>query len=96
MATRMFQARVVTRALERTHQLAWHGELEPYRVEAVARAARDVGLDRLDEFEARLFDRDVTRRSRRSRPTMCEQTPGWPWAPLAPTRSSTWPSARCR
>lgn len=66
MATRVFQARVVTRGLERTHQLAWHGELEPYRVEAVARAARAVGLDRLDEFEARLFDRDVSELDRSS------------------------------
>jgi hypothetical protein len=66
MATRVFQARVVTRALERTHAMAWAGELEPHRVEAVARAARDVRLDRLDEFEARLYDRDVTELARSS------------------------------
>ncbi|HEV7145891.1 MAG TPA: DUF222 domain-containing protein [Pedococcus sp.] len=60
MATRVYQARRVVNALEQTHELAWAGELEPYRVEAIARAARDVRLDRLEEFEARLFDRDVT------------------------------------
>ncbi|QGN57111.1 HNH endonuclease signature motif containing protein [Nostocoides sp. HKS02] len=66
MATRVFQARVVTRSLERTHAMAWDGELEPYRVEAIARAARDVRLDRLEEFEARLYDRDVAQLDRSS------------------------------
>ena len=66
MATRVFQARVVTRSLERTHALAWDGELEPHRVEAVARAARTVRLDRLDEFETRLYDRDVVELDRSS------------------------------
>ena len=46
--------------LPRTSAAAWAGDLEPYRVAAITTAAMTLGFDDLVEFEARLFDRDIT------------------------------------
>ncbi len=58
MRTRLNRARVLVE-LPRTFGLALAGVLEPWRVDGVVVAARDVALERVAEFEARLYDRDV-------------------------------------
>ena len=59
MATRLNRARALME-LPRTLDLALAGELEPWRVDAVVVAARDVTAARLEEFEARVHAIDVT------------------------------------
>ncbi len=58
MRTRLNRARALME-LPRTLELALAGELEPWRVDAVVVASRDVAQDRLDELEARLYATDV-------------------------------------
>ncbi len=60
MRTRLNRARLLME-LPRTLGLALAGHLEPWRVDGVVVAARDVGWERLTEYEARLYDTDVTR-----------------------------------
>lgn len=60
MRTRLNRARLIME-LPRTLGMALAGELEPWRVDAVVVAAKDVARDRLTEFEARLHDTDVSR-----------------------------------
>ena len=60
MRTRLNRARLLME-LPRTLGMALAGELEPWRVDGVVVAARDVALDRLAEFEARLHGTDVSR-----------------------------------
>ncbi len=60
MRTRLNRARLLME-LPRTLDLALAGELEPWRVDGVVVAARDVAHDRLAEFEARLHGTDVSR-----------------------------------
>ena len=45
--------------LPRSLELALAGDLEPWRVDGVVVAARDVAFDRLIEFEARLYAVDT-------------------------------------
>ncbi len=59
MRTRLSRARVLVE-LPRTFQAALDGVLEPWRVDGVVVAARDVAPGRVAEFEARLYDRDVS------------------------------------
>ena len=59
MRTRLNRARSLME-LPTTLSLALAGELEPWRVDAVVVASRDVGADRLLELEARLYASDVT------------------------------------
>ena len=59
MRTRLNRARVLVE-LPRTFALAVDGRLEPWRVDGVVVAARDVAPERVAEFEARLYDQDVT------------------------------------
>ncbi|WP_377643285.1 HNH endonuclease signature motif containing protein [Oryzobacter terrae] len=59
MRTRLNRARVLVE-LPRTFDAALAGVLEPWRVEGVVGAARDVSPERVAEFEARLDDRDVS------------------------------------
>ena len=59
MRTRLTRARAVME-LPKTLSLALAGELEPWRVDAVVVASRDVTAERLVELEARLYVADVT------------------------------------
>ena len=59
MRTRLTRARAVME-LPKTLSLALAGELEPWRVDAVVVASRDVTAERLVELEARLYAADVT------------------------------------
>ena len=59
MRTRLNRARALME-LPRTLGLALGGELEPWRVDAVVVASRDVAADRLLELETRLYDADAT------------------------------------
>ena len=58
MATRIQTAQGLS-GLPRTAALAWAGDVEPYRVGVITRAAREVGYARLSEFEARLHHGDI-------------------------------------
>ena len=58
MRTRLNRARVLVE-LPRTFGAALAGVLERWRVDGVVVAARDVAPERVAEFEARLYDRDV-------------------------------------
>ncbi len=60
MRTRLNRARLLME-LPRTLDLALAGQLEPWRVDGVVVAAQDVAWERLEEFEARLHDVDVSR-----------------------------------
>lgn len=59
MRTRLNRARALME-LPTTLALALGGELEPWRVDAVVVASRDVAADRLLELETRLYDTDAT------------------------------------
>ncbi|HET6968146.1 MAG TPA: hypothetical protein VFI44_07705 [Ornithinibacter sp.] len=59
MRTRLNRARALME-LPTTLALALGGELEPWRVDAVVVASRDVAADRLLELETRLYDADAT------------------------------------
>ncbi|MGL5818450.1 MAG: HNH endonuclease signature motif containing protein [Phycicoccus sp.] len=59
MRTRMERAHQLLE-LPTTFALAWSGVLEPWRADVVVSASTRVGRDRLGEFEARLYQRDVT------------------------------------
>ncbi len=60
MRTRLNRARLLME-LPRTLGMALAGDLEPWRVDGVVVAAREVAPDRLAEFEARLHHTDVSR-----------------------------------
>ena len=60
MATRVSRARQVVHHLAGVNALARSGDLEPYRVEAVARSAEILESTDLPEYEARVLDRDIT------------------------------------
>jgi hypothetical protein len=74
MSTRIDQARRVVCALPQVQALAWAGDLEPYRVDAVVAESAAAPPDRLHEFEARVLDGGIAetscaalrRRARRS------------------------------
>lgn len=59
MVARIHHARWLG-AVDRTRAMAWSGTLEPYRWLHIARAAAMVGVDGIDELEARVHDRDLT------------------------------------
>ena len=46
--------------LPRTAALAWAGALEPHRVAIITRAAAQMGIEKLSEFEARLHHVDIS------------------------------------
>ncbi len=58
MVTRIDTAHTLSQ-LPRTAAMAWAGDLEPYRVSVITRAARTVEHPRLGEFEARLHHGDI-------------------------------------
>ena len=60
MSTRVDRARRVVCQLPDVQRLAWAGELEPYRVDAIVRESAPVNPARLHEFEARLLEADIT------------------------------------
>src|SRR6476469_5409459 len=74
MSTRISHARRVVCSLPQIQALAWSGELEPYRVDAVVSESLAAPTDRLHEFEARVLEGGATqltcsalrRRARRS------------------------------
>ena len=74
MSTRIDHARRVVCSLPELHALAWSGDLEPYRVDAVVAESYAAPTARLHEFEARVLEGDPThlscaalrRRARRS------------------------------
>jgi hypothetical protein len=74
MSTRISHARRVVCSLPQVQALAWSGDLEPYRVDAVVTESLAAPTDRLHEFEARVLEGDATqlscaalrRRARRS------------------------------
>lgn len=74
MSTRIDRARRLVCALPGIHELAWCGDLEPYRVDAVVTESTAVPVTRLHEFESRVLEGGVTeltcaalrRRARRS------------------------------
>jgi hypothetical protein len=74
MSTRINHARRVVCSLPELHALAWSGDLEPYRVDAVVAESFAAPAARLHEFEARVLEGDPThlscaalrRRARRS------------------------------
>ena len=74
MSTRISHARRVVCSLPQIQALAWSGDLEPYRVDAVASESLAAPTDRLHEFEARVLEGGATqlscaalrRRARRS------------------------------
>ncbi|SDP72752.1 hypothetical protein SAMN04489867_3638 [Pedococcus dokdonensis] len=55
MSTRIDQARRLVCALPQVQELAWAGDLEPYRVDAVVAESAAVHAGRLHEFEARVL-----------------------------------------
>ena len=90
MSTRIDHARRVVCALPQVQALAWAGDLEPYRVDAVVAESMAAPAARLHEFEARVLEGDITemscaalRRRARGPPT------GAP--PTTPTTSPSWP-----
>ena len=74
MSTRINHARRVVCSLPELHALAWSGDLEPYRVDAVVAESYAAPAARLHEFEARVLEGDpihlscaaLRRRARRS------------------------------
>ncbi len=58
MVTRIDTAHTLS-LLPGTAAMAWAGDLEPYRVSVITRAAREVEQERLGEFEARLHHGDI-------------------------------------
>ena len=60
MATRVSRARRVVHHLVGVNALARSGDLEPYRVETVARSAENLESADLPEYEARVLARDIT------------------------------------
>ena len=60
MSSRVARARRLVCALPDVQRLAWAGDLEPYRVEAVVQESCAVDPARIAEFEARLLESDVT------------------------------------
>ncbi len=59
MVTRIDTAQTLS-GLPRTAAMGWAGDLEPYRVSVITRAARTVEHERLCEFEARLHHGDIS------------------------------------
>ena len=59
MVTRIHTAQTLS-GLARTAAMGWAGDLESYRINAITRAARQVGHEQLTEFEARLHHGDIT------------------------------------
>src|SRR5690349_15894185 len=60
MSTRVDQGRRVVCALPGVQALAWSGDLEPYRVDAVVVESMAAPVDRLHEFEARVLEGGIT------------------------------------
>jgi hypothetical protein len=60
MSSRVARARRLVCALPDLQRLAWAGDLEPYRVDAVVHESGAVDPARLGEFEARLLEADVS------------------------------------
>ena len=60
MSTRVDHARRAVCALPQVQALAWAGDLEPYRVDAVVAESMAAPADRLHEFEARVLEGDIT------------------------------------
>lgn len=60
MATRVDRARRLDHEMAMTWASARNGDLEPHRVDAIVRAAGPLEDDDLEEFEARLFAKDVS------------------------------------
>lgn len=60
MSTRLARARRVAHDMTGISELARSGDLEPYRVEAVARAAEILETRDLPEMEARILAKDLT------------------------------------
>ena len=60
MSTRVDHARRVVCALPQVQALAWSGDLEPYRVDAVVAESLAAPAHRLHEFEARVLEGDIT------------------------------------
>ncbi len=58
MVTRIDTAHTLS-LLPGTAAMAWAGDLEPYRVSVITRAAREVEPERLGEFEVRLHHGDI-------------------------------------
>jgi hypothetical protein len=58
MSTRVNHARRVVCLLSEVHSLAWSGDLEPYRVDAVVSESYAAPDARLHEFEARVLEGD--------------------------------------
>lgn len=63
MSTRIDHARRVVCALPQVQALAWSGDLEPYRVDAVVAESAAAPWARLHEFEARVLEGGVTQMS---------------------------------
>jgi hypothetical protein len=60
MASRVARARRLVCALPDVQRLAWGGDLEPYRVDAIVHESGAVDPARLAEFEARLLESDLS------------------------------------
>ena len=60
MSTRLDHARRVVCALPQVQALAWSGDLEPYRVDAVVAESAAAPAARLHEFEARVLEGGIT------------------------------------
>ncbi|KRF26122.1 HNH endonuclease signature motif containing protein [Phycicoccus sp. Soil803] len=60
MSTRIDHARPAVCTLPQVQALAWTGDLEPYRVDAVVAESMAAPAARLHEFEARVLEGDIT------------------------------------
>ena len=94
MSTRVDQARRVVCALPGVQALAWAGDLEPYRVDAVVAESMAAPVDRLHEFEARVLEGGITetscaalRQRARRAANRCAPDDAAHFADLARTRS---------
>ena len=63
MSTRLDQARRVVCALPQVQALAWAGDLEPYRVDAVVAESASAPPERWHEFEARVLEGGISETS---------------------------------
>ena len=95
MSTRIEQARRLVCALPQVQALAWSGDLEPYRVDAVVVEAAAVPLTGLHEFEARVLEGGIAelscaalRRRARRAAERCGPEEAEEFAQLARSRSA--------